>query len=178
MFTGATGQVSSADSPLGYTLPRYLRKSEGCRCTFVRVPDIPSGASTELMFLEVPMYAGKKLFVQIMIYSPGTHFIVLLPGIKTTIVPVTSVAQINFLVSVFAQLTYRESLRYIEACLVGSGVEAVTHRHQGHDIAVGLGRCKRIPRLAHLCRFCAAAYCSSKATLRQRGMQSRSFQYS
>ena len=69
-----------------------------------------------------------------------------------------------------------ETARY-RGLLVGSGVEALPYGHQRIDIPVDSGRCKRIPRLAHLRRFCAEADCSSKKALCWRGTRSQSFQH-
>jgi hypothetical protein len=54
----------------------------------------------------------------------------------------------------FAQLTYRESLRDIEACL---SAQAAKLYHMGFREPVRrstLGRCQRVARLAHLGRLC------------------------
>ena len=59
----------------------------------------------------------------------------------------------QFLCMAFAQLTYRESLRDIEACLRAQQTKLY---HIGIRSAVSrntLGQCQRCPRLAHLCRL-------------------------
>jgi hypothetical protein len=71
----------------------------------------------ELQFPEVPMYAGKTLFAQIMDFLPWSTFnrIVNQYGGNYHIRSFRCTDQ--FRVMAFAQLTYRESLRDIEACL-------------------------------------------------------------
>jgi hypothetical protein len=71
----------------------------------------------ELQFPEVPMYAGKTLFAQIMDFLPWSTFnrIVTRYGGNYRIRSFRCTDQ--FRVMAFAQLTYRESLRDIEACL-------------------------------------------------------------
>ncbi len=78
------------------------------------------------------MYLGKMLFVQVMDFLPWKtfHRIVDRYGGDHRARSLSCAEQ--FLVMAFAQLTYRESLRDIEACLAASGQQALPHGHS-HD---------------------------------------------
>ena len=49
----------------------------------------------------------------------------------------------QYLCMAFAQLTYRESLRDIEACLRAQSEQALSHGHSWPRLAQHLGRCQR-----------------------------------
>jgi hypothetical protein len=76
---------------------------------------------------ETAMNTGKTLFAQIMDFLPWKtfHRIVARHGGDKGVRTLTCAEQ--FRAMAFAQLTYRESLRDIEACLSGTSGEAVPH---------------------------------------------------
>jgi hypothetical protein len=63
------------------------------------------------------MYTGKTLFAQLMGFLRGRHLHGLSSGMVATVTSSHCAAPKHFRVMAFAQLTYRESLRDIEACL-------------------------------------------------------------
>ena len=78
----------------------------------------------------------------------------------------------------FAQLTYRESLRDIEACLRSMHRQALPHGISRQGGALHAGRRQRVARLAHLRRLrpgldrhCAAAVCT-RSDRRRSGSES------
>ncbi len=76
-----------------------------------------------------------------------------------------------------AQLTYRESLRDIEACLK---VQSNKLYHMGIRSKVAhstVSRCKRKTRLADLCRFCSISNTNCLPTLCQRSSWTRTTQH-
>ncbi len=76
-----------------------------------------SGSLTAFLLPEIPMYIGKTLFTQIMDFLPWKtfHRIVARHGGDHRVRTLTCAE--HFRILAFAQLTYRESLRDIEACL-------------------------------------------------------------
>ncbi len=63
------------------------------------------------------MYTGKTLFAQLMDYLPWTTFTRIVDRYDGNLRIRTLPCAEHFRVLAFAQLTYRESLRDIEACL-------------------------------------------------------------
>ena len=103
------------------------------------------------------MNTGKTLFAQIMDFLPWKtfHRIVARYGGDKGVRTLTCAEQ--FRAMAFAQLTYRESLRDIEACL---SAQAAKLYHMGFREPVATldaGRCQRVARLAHLGRLRAAS---------------------
>ena len=76
------------------------------------------------------MNTGKTLFAQLMEFLPWKTFsrIVARHGGDSRVRTLSCGEQYRAMA--FAQLTYRESLRDIETCLIGAGVEAVPHGFQ------------------------------------------------
>ena len=116
------------------------------------------------------MNTGKTLFAQLMDFLPWTTFARYVArydgdkGVRT----LTCAEQ--FRVMAFAQLTYRESLRDIEACL---SAQAAKLYHMGFREPIRRstsGRCQRVARLAHLCRLRAAPDRSGQSAVCQRGL--------
>src|SRR5256885_16431084 len=68
-------------------------------------------------FPERPMYAGKTLFAQLMDFLPWTTFARIVERYGGDRYVKSLRCAEHFRVMAFAQLTYRESLRDIEACL-------------------------------------------------------------
>src|SRR5437870_1332553 len=64
----------------------------------------------------------------------------------------------QYLAMAFAQFTYRESLRDIEACLGSMGGKLYHMGFRSRDCALDIGGRERNSRLAHLCRFRAAPH--------------------
>ncbi len=104
------------------------------------------------------MNTGKTLFAQLMDFLPwtdlssnrrsgygGDH------GVRT----LTCAEQ--FRVMAFAQLTYRESLRDIEACLAAQAAKLYHMGFREPVSTLDAGRCQRVARLAHLRRLRAAS---------------------
>jgi hypothetical protein len=96
------------------------------------------------------MNTGKTLFAQIMDFLPWKtfHRIVARHGGDKGVRSLTCAEQ--FRAMAFAQLTYRESLRDIEACSAGSIGEAVPHGFSRTGGQIDLGGCQRIAGLAYL----------------------------
>ena len=69
----------------------------------------------------------------------------------------------HFAAMVFAQLTYRESLRDIEACLQSRSARAYHMGISGRVTRTNLGLCQRAPRLARVRRDCLSADASGQA---------------
>src|ERR1700690_630030 len=72
---------------------------------------------TESKIPEVPMYTGKTLFAQIMDFLPWSTFSRIVDRYGGDLRVRTLRCAEQFRIMSFAQLTYRESLRDIEACL-------------------------------------------------------------
>ena len=68
----------------------------------------------------------------------------------------------------FAQVTYRESLRDIEACLSAQSAKLYHMGFRGPVRRSTLGRRQRDPRLAYLRRVCPATDCAGEAAIRRR----------
>src|SRR5437870_10488034 len=64
----------------------------------------------------------------------------------------------QYLAMAFAQFTYRESLRDIEACLRSLRGKLYHMGFRSRDCALDIGGRERNSRLAHLCRFRAAPH--------------------
>ena len=112
------------------------------------------------------MNTGKTLFAQLMDFLPWSTFdrIVARYDGNRAVRKLSCAAQ--FQVMAFAQLTYRESLRDIEACL---SAQTAKLYHMGLREPVRrstLADANEVPRLAHLCRVRQTADCSGQASLR------------
>ena len=103
------------------------------------------------------MNSGKTMFAQFMEFVPWTSFsrIVARYGGDSGVRGLSCTEQ--FRAMAFAQLTFRESLRDIEACLLAQSVGAVRHGLSHAGQALDAGRCQRGARLADLGRFGASA---------------------
>ena len=77
----------------------------------------------------------------------------------------------QFLTMAFAQLTYRESLRDIQACLRAAGSKLYHLGIRSQVLAQYPGQCQSGSRLAHLRRFRSGADWPSPPPLRQRGVR-------
>ena len=112
---------------------------------------MPSYSSSfpRLILGRLLMNSGKTMFAQIMGFVPWTIFtrIVARHGGDSGMRCLNFTEQ--FRAMAFAQLTYRESLRDIEACLFGQSIQAVRHGFSNARQALHLGRCQRRARLAH-----------------------------
>lgn len=90
------------------------------------------------------MNTGKTLFAQLMDFLPWTTFaryVARYSGDKG-VRKLTCAEQ--FRAMAFAQLTYRESLRDIEACLSAQDSQALSHGVSRAYSTRDAGRCKRI----------------------------------
>ncbi len=83
----------------------------------------------------------------------------------------------QFLCMAFAQLTYRESLRDIEACLRAQRNKLYHMGIRGSGLAQHAGRCQRAARLAHLRRLRPSADPDCTPALCRRGLRRRSRQH-
>ena len=102
------------------------------------------------------MHSGKLVFAQLMEHLPLHTFRRSVERFPTNYPTKTFSHLDQFLCMAFAQLTYRESLRDIEACL---------RAHQAK--LYHLGRRQRAARLAYLCRLRHAPDRDGKEALRQ-----------
>lgn len=87
-----------------------------------------SATLPETRFPETPMHAGKTLFAQVMDFLPWTTFSRIVNRYRGNHRVRTLSCVEQFRCMAFAQLTYRESLRDIEACL---SVQAAKLYHMG-----------------------------------------------
>ena len=85
----------------------------------IRFPALLSGEA----FPERPMNAGKTLFAQLMEFLPWTTFARIVERYAGDRYVKSLGCAEHFRVMAFAQLTYRESLRDIEACLSAVATE-------------------------------------------------------
>ena len=99
------------------------------------------------------MNQGKLVFAQLMQHLPLTTF-------RRCVARYAGEHKVKrfscldqFLCMAFAQLTYRESLRDIEACLRAHAAKLYHMGFRGKRRAQHAGRCQRHARLAHLCRL-------------------------
>lgn len=100
---------------------------------------------------EAILNTGKTLFAQLMDFLPWTTFTRYVQKYggdhRVRTLPCTE----QFRIMAFAQLTHRESLRDIEACLTAQADKLC---HMGFcALARHAGRSQRVARLAHLRRF-------------------------
>ena len=88
------------------------------------------------------MNTGKTLFAQLMDFLPWKTFswIVARHGGDSRVRTLSCGEQYRAMA--FAQLTYRESLRDIEACLSAQAIEAVPHGLQRAGAPLDTGRCQ------------------------------------
>ena len=116
------------------------------------------------------MNTGKTLFAQIMDFLPWKtfHRIVARHGGDKGVRSLTCAEQ--FRAMAFAQLTYRESLRDIEACLLAQAAKLVPHGVSRTGGQIDVGGCQRVARLAHLGTLCRTPDHSGSRTVSQRGL--------
>ena len=121
------------------------------------------------------MNAGRTVFAQIMDFLPRNAFrrCIARYGGQRKVQRFSCMDQ--FLCMAFAQLSYRESLRDIEACL--RAVETVSHGHSRHHRTINAGLCQRDSRLAYLRRLCSGADPYRANALCQRRLGRRTGQY-
>jgi len=95
------------------------------------------------------MYVGKTRFAQVMDFLPWKtfHHIVIRYGGDHRVRTLSCAEQ--FRVMAFAQLTHRESLRDIEACLSAQATKLYHNGNPETGYALDAGRRQRIARLAH-----------------------------
>ncbi len=77
----------------------------------------------------------------------------------------------QFLCMAFAQLTYRESLRDIQACLRAAQTKLYHHGHPRNGLPQYAGPCQSSARLAHLRRLRPVADRQGQGPLRQRALR-------
>ena len=99
------------------------------------------------------MNLGKLVFAQLMEHLPLTTFRRCVARYGGEHIKTFSCLD-QFLCMAFAQLTYRESLRDIEACLRAQDGQALSPGDSGQRCAQHAGRRQRGARLAHLRRVC------------------------
>ena len=102
------------------------------------------------------MNTGKTLFAQIMDFLPWKtfHRIVAWHGGDKGVRSLSCAGQ--FRTMAFAQLSYRESLRDIEACLLAQAAK-LYHMGSRTGCPFDAGRCQRVAQRAHLGMLCRAA---------------------
>jgi hypothetical protein len=113
--------------------------------------------------------SGKTLFAQLMDFLPWSTFTRIVARYGGDQRVRTLSCGEHYRAMAFAQLTYRESLRDIETCLVGAGLETLLHGLPRSRAALDPGRCQRGARLAHLRGVGPATDCPGETAVRQRG---------
>src|ERR1700720_2999387 len=116
-------------------------------------------------FPERPMYTGKTLFAQLMDFLPWTTFARIVERYGGDQYVKSLRCAEHFRVMAFAQLTYRESLRDIEACLSAQASKLYHMGFREPIPALDAVRRERSPRLAHLRRLRAGADPSGQKAL-------------
>jgi len=98
------------------------------------------------------MYAGKLVFAQVMEFAPWHTFRRLVAKYRADFNVRTFSCLDQFLSMAFAQITFRESLRDIEACFEAHAAKAYHLGIARQLHAQQFGRCQRALRLAHVLR--------------------------
>ena len=119
------------------------------------------------------MNSGKTIFSQLMEFLPRYEFRKCVERYHGNYKIKTFSCWDQFLCMAFAQLTYRESLRDIEACLRGNQQQTLSHGLSRKGLPQYLGPCQPSPRLAHLCRLRPSPDHPSPQSLCQRKFWSR-----
>ena len=99
------------------------------------------------------MNLGKLVFAQLMEHLPLTTFRRCVARYRGEHKVKRFSCLDQYLCMAFAQLTYRESLRDIEACLRAQSAKLYHMGIRGRGVAQHAGRCQRSARLAHLLRL-------------------------
>src|SRR5882724_12234425 len=99
------------------------------------------------------MNSGRTVFAQLLDHLPSYEFQKCVTRYRGDYQQKTFSCWDQYLSMAFAQLTYRDSLRDIEACL-RSMRQAVPHGISRQGGALHSRRCQRVTRLANLRRFC------------------------
>src|SRR5437764_6563066 len=106
------------------------------------------------------MNAGKTLFAQVMELVPWKTFGRIVERHKGDAGVRTLSCADLFRVMAFAQLTWRESLRDIEACLAANQAKLFHMGLKAPPAPLDAGRCLEPARLAHLSRAGSATDCA------------------
>jgi Domain of unknown function (DUF4372) len=96
------------------------------------------------------MNTGKTLFAQLMDFLPWSTFDRIVARYNGNRAVRTLPCAAQYQVMAFAQITYRESLRDIEACLSAQSAKLYHMGVARSDSPFHAGRCKRNARLADL----------------------------
>ena len=96
------------------------------------------------------MNEGRTIFSQLLEHAPHHHFRRCVERYRGNLGIRSFRCWDQFLCMAFAQLTYRESLRDIEACLRAHAAKLYHMGIRGACFAQHAGRCQRATRLAHL----------------------------
>ena len=141
-------------------------------CSVFRVSPIRTKTRQSILLVDPccrndSMYTGKTPFAQIMDYLLWKNFHRIVSRYDGDHRVRTLPCAEHFRALAYAQLTYRESLRDIEACL--SAQSKLYHIGIGPHQALYSGRCQRKKRLANLRRVCTTADHGSSKTLCGRG---------
>src|ERR1700694_2024669 len=118
------------------------------------------------------MNSGKSIFAQLMDFLPSKSFQRCVQRYQGDYKLKSFSCWDQFLCMAFAQLTYRESLRDIEACLRAQHTK-LYHLGIRPSLAQYLGPCELGTRLAHLRRLRAGADYPRSSALRQRQLRRR-----
>ena len=119
------------------------------------------------------MYTGTTIVSQVMRHLPWHHFHRIVQHYGGDYKVKSFRCADHYRVMAFAQLTYRESLRDIEACLRAMRSKLFHMGHSLHGLPQQSVQCQREARLAHLCRVCPSAYRRSASPVHRRGPGSR-----
>src|SRR5208337_2433622 len=115
------------------------------------------------------MYAGKLVFAQVMEFAPWHTFRRLVAKYRADFNVRTFSCLDQFLSMAFAQITFRESLRDIEACLEAHAAKAY-HLGLRQLHAQQFGRCQRAMRLALVLRVRPSLDSHRTAVVRDRAV--------
>ena len=96
------------------------------------------------------MNTGKTLFAQLMDFLPWSTFDRIVARYNGNRAVRTLPCAAQYQVMAFAQITYRESLRDIEACLSAQSAKLYHMGLRATGSPFHAGRCQRNPRLADL----------------------------
>jgi len=119
------------------------------------------------------MNIGRTIFSQIMDYLPTYEFRQCVERYSGNYKIKSFSCWNQFLSMAFAQLTYREILRDIQACLCAVKTKDLSHGHSGKDFPQHTGPCQSDKRLAHLRRLSTGTHQESQITLYQRSIWHR-----
>ena len=90
------------------------------------------------------MYTGRTLFSQVMDFVPWTSFHRIVAKYRGDIGVRTLRCTEHFRIMAFAQITYRESLRDIEACRWSAARKVVQYGIARPRGPIDTGRCQRV----------------------------------